>query len=161
MDAQMSLAGWVGTPVDLRDGDDVGSAWASFRIAHTPRYRDRNGEWQDGETVWLTVNCHRALAVNVGASLEKGDPVLVAGRLESRARTDDQTGERNPLQVLVAGSVGHDLARGTSRFTKRSRGGARDDAGADATAEAGPGAADDVAVAPDVRDHQPVAAGVG
>lgn len=161
MDAQVCVAGWVGTPVDLRDGEDVGSAWASFRIGHTPRFRGRDGEWQDGETVWLTVNCYRALAVNVGACLVKGDPVVVAGKLESRVRTDAHSGERSPLQVLVAGSVGHDLSRGTSRFTKRSRAGAHDD-GVGPVSEGTAEADVDPAEASTAWEREPaVAAGMG
>ena len=61
---------------------------ASFRLAHTPRVR-RNGEWADAATTWITVTCFRALAENVTASIHKGQPVLVAGRLRTNVWTKE------------------------------------------------------------------------
>ena len=50
-DATISLSGNVGTDVEFHEGD--GWAYARFRLACTPRFQ-RQGEWVDGETTWLS-----------------------------------------------------------------------------------------------------------
>ena len=114
-DNLITFTGWVGSPVEVaevREGVHV----ASFRVGSTPR-RPRDGKWEDGETVWYGVKAWRRLAENVGASLRVGDPVVVIGRFEAESWT---TQEGNPVtrHVVVASSVGHDLARGRSAFVK-------------------------------------------
>jgi single-strand DNA-binding protein len=95
---------------------DQGLAIASFRIAATERRYERGRGWVDGETNYLTVTCFRALADNVAASLQKGQPVIVTGRLRIRSWKKD---ERHGLSAEVeAAAVGHDLSRGTSAFRR-------------------------------------------
>lgn len=92
----------------------------SFRLASTQRrYSGDTNEWVDGETNWYTVACFRDLAVNVQASVSKGQRVNVVGRLRVR---DWQTDEKNGTSVEVeADTVGHDLRFGIAEFTRRSR----------------------------------------
>jgi len=90
----------------------------SFRLASTPR-RFRNGSWEDGETVYLTVNCWRTLGQHVFASVHRGDPVLVRGML--RVRTFEHNGAKGTSVEIEAMSVGHDLARGTTSFDRAQR----------------------------------------
>ncbi len=95
---------------------DQGLSIASFRIASTERRYERGRGWIDGETNYLTVTCFRALAENVAASLQKGQPVLVCGKLRIRSWKKD---ERQGLSAEVeAAAVGHDLSRGTSAFRR-------------------------------------------
>lgn len=110
MDAYVQLTGNVGGAVEFRN---TTVPIASFRLAHTPRVR-RNGEWVDAPTTWLTVTCFRALAENVAASLQKGHPVLVAGRLRTNVWTKD--GVTYERLTLEATTVGHDLTRGIATF---------------------------------------------
>ena len=72
-ESYVTLTGWVGTEVDLRDVGET--QCASFRVGSTPR-RQRNGVWVDGDTSWFTVNCWRALARNVADSISSGDAVV-------------------------------------------------------------------------------------
>lgn len=110
MDAYVQLTGNVGGMVEFRNNT---VPIASFRLAHTPRIR-RGGEWVDAATTWITVTCFRALAENVAASLHKGQPVVVVGRLRTNVWTKEgQTYER---LILEASAVGHDLSRGTATF---------------------------------------------
>lgn len=90
----------------------------SFRLASTPR-RFRNGAWEDGETVYLTVNCWRTLGQHVFASVHRGDPVLVRGML--RVRSYEHNGAKGTSVEIEAMSLGHDLARGTSEFSRPQR----------------------------------------
>lgn len=119
MSAAISLTGNVGTDVEVRGGGAHEWTYANFRLASTDRLL-RNGAWQDGSTLWLSVVCkNRHLAENVKASISKGDAVVVTGRLTMSSFTrDDQQVERF---VLEATSVGHDLCRGTSTFRRRER----------------------------------------
>lgn len=115
MDAYVQLTGNVGGAVESRTGRVNAVPIASFRLAHTPRIR-RNGEWVDGPTTWISVTCFRALAENVAKSLNRGDPVLVAGRLRTNVwEKDGVTYERLMLEAMT---VGHDLSRGTASFVR-------------------------------------------
>lgn len=113
-DVITTLMGNVGTDVELAHGE--GWARASFRLGSTPRHL-RQGEWVDGETTWLTVNCWGRMAHHVKASLAKGDPVVVHGRMRTVAWLKD--GNRQERQVVEATTIGHDLARGTATFVRQ------------------------------------------
>ena len=97
-----------------------GLSITSFRVASTIRRFDTERKrWMDGDTTWLNVSCFRALAVNVAASVHKGDRVIVSGRLRTRRW---EKGERSGVSAdLDATAVGHDLAWGTSTYTRTSR----------------------------------------
>ena len=113
-DTQITLTGWIGGEVTLREVAE-GRQVASFRVACTPtRYRD--GEWIKGTTSWHTVKVWNRLARHVAASLRSGDPVIVQGRLV--ADVWEREGRPQTTFEVVATSVGHDLAHGTSTFTK-------------------------------------------
>lgn len=88
---------------------------ANFRMAATERRYDREkGEWVDGETSWVTVTAWRWLAANVVSSLNKGDPVVVSGRLRVREWGEEE--KRRCVVEIDARVVGHDLGRGTTAF---------------------------------------------
>lgn len=113
-DTQITLAGWIGGEVTLREVRE-GRHVASFRLACTPtRYRD--GEWVKGTTSWHTVKVWNRLARHVAESLHSGDPVVVHGRLV--ADVWDREGKPQTSWEVVATSVGHDLAHGTTVFSK-------------------------------------------
>ena len=73
-ESYVTLQGWVGNDVDVRDVGDT--QCASFRVGSTPRYI-KNGTWVDGQTSWYTVNCWRGLGKNVGDSIKRGDAVAI------------------------------------------------------------------------------------
>ena len=89
----------------------------NFRLASTRRYFDRaTGQWTDGETNWYSVSTFRQLALNTAESVRKGQHVVVHGRLRVRQW---KTAEKSGLAIEIeADSVGHDLAWGTSAYTK-------------------------------------------
>lgn len=94
-----------------------GLSITSFRLASTQRRFDRSADrWIDGETNWYTITSFRQLALNAASSVEKGQRVLVTGRLRIR---EWDNGERVGTTIDVeADSIGHDLAWGTARFTR-------------------------------------------
>ena len=80
----------------------------SFRLASNQRRFDKaTGEWVDASTNWYTVTAFRTLAVNAYASLNKGDRIVVVGRLKIRDwQTDDRVGTNVEIE---AETLGHDL----------------------------------------------------
>ena len=111
----VTVVGWAASTPREIVGDGV--PYTSFRVATTPRWFDnRQGAWTDGRTEWITVKAFRDVAFNVAASIRKGDPVLVQGRL----RTEEWAGENGPRTTLVldAHALGHDLTRGRTSFAR-------------------------------------------
>lgn len=105
----------IATPVRRVINEDT--SVTSFRIASTARRFDRqSGEWQDGDVLYLKVTCWRALGDNVTRSLVQGDPVIVVGRLATREYEVD--GQRRSAYELTAQSVGHDLSKGQTDFSR-------------------------------------------
>lgn len=122
-DITFQVVGNVVNDVELRFTKS-GEAVASFRIAATARRFDRaNERWVDGDTHFFTVSCWRGLAHNVVQSLKKGMPVMVIGRLRSREVERPCKDHTHMVRYLdiEASSVGCDLARGTSVFTRVKR----------------------------------------
>ena len=89
----------------------------SFRLACSHRRFDRTTmKWVDGETNWYTVTSFKTLAINTAGSIQKGERVLVTGKLLIR---DWDNGERAGTSVeLEAEAIGHDLNWGNSTFTR-------------------------------------------
>lgn len=112
----ITLTGLVATPPRHLVTSE-GLPITSFRLASTQRRFDRSQEkWVDTETNWYTITAFRQLALNSNASLEKGQRVLVAGRLKIREWVN---GERTGTTIEIeADSIGHDLAWGTAAFTR-------------------------------------------
>ena len=115
-ETSITLQGWLGGDVTVRRAGDV--PVASFRVACTPRrYSRRTGSWEDSPTQWYSVSAWRGLADNCADSLRRGDPVVVHGRLNASVWVNAQGAEVTTFEV-DATMVGHDLSRGTSRFTR-------------------------------------------
>jgi single-strand DNA-binding protein len=112
----ISITGLVATaPKHVVTG--TGLSITSFRFASTQRRYDRaEQKWVDGDTNWYTVTAFRQLAINVVASIQKGQRVIVSGRLRVRDwSTDDKHGTNVEID---ADAVGHDLSWGTTAFTR-------------------------------------------
>jgi len=96
----------------------AGVTVADFRIAATPRRPDRAaGTWADGETIWFGVTAWRALGEHCAASLNKGDRVVVTGRLTTRS-WEVEGGERRSGLEVDATSVGLELSRGSAAYLR-------------------------------------------
>jgi len=112
----------VGNVVDepkLRE-TKTGTKVLSFRVASTSRRYDKEQErWADNETMYASVTCWRWFAENVAASLHKGQPVVVTGKIFTREYRKDEVVRAS--YEIEAEAVGHDMARGRSVFTKTPR----------------------------------------
>jgi len=101
-----TLTGLVATTprfISTQEGLDI----LSFRLATSPT---------DESTNWYTITAFGQMAYNGASSIEKGQRVIVAGKLKIR---DWDNGERTGTSVEVeADSIGHDLAYGTAEFNR-------------------------------------------
>lgn len=116
MSESLTITGLVATtPRHLVTQD--GLPITSFRLASSQRRFDRSqSKWVDGDTNWYTITAFRQLAINSAASIQKGDRILVQGKVRVR---DWDNGERAGTSVeLEADAMGHDNAWGTSTFVR-------------------------------------------
>ncbi len=116
MSDHLTITGLVATPprhIITSEGLPI----TSFRLASTQRRFDRGQEkWIDGETNWYTITAFRQLAIHAAGSIEKGQRVVLSGRLRIR---DWENGDRSGTTIdIEADALGHDLAWGTSVFTR-------------------------------------------
>jgi single-strand DNA-binding protein len=115
-DSQMTIVGNVVDAPKLRRTKS-GHFVANFRVASTPRRFDReSNSWVDGATLFVTVTCWRAMGENAAQSLHKGQPVVVLGRYCQREYEREE--KLHTAYELEAIAIGHDLARGVSKFEK-------------------------------------------
>src|ERR687883_1275118 len=79
-----------------------GAAVASFTVASTPRFMDRQtNEWKDGDALFLRCNIWRQAAENAAESLHRGDRVIVTGRLKQRSFETKEGEKRTVFEVEV------------------------------------------------------------
>lgn len=126
----------------------------SFRLASNQRRFDRGqNAWVDGDTNWYSIVAFRQLGTHVASSVEKGQRVIVVGRVRIR---DWESGEKSGTTVEIdAESIGHDLTWGRATFT-RSVIAAKSDTAADAVTAKGDGA-----VVESDDDAEPALVGAG
>jgi single-strand DNA-binding protein len=112
----VTVVGNVATEPEMRT-TATGVGVTRFRLATTARRWDTTrGAWTDGPTSFYTVRAWRTLAGHVKESVGLGEPLLVQGRL--KIRDDEHDGRRYVDAEIEAVAVGHDLARGVSRFSR-------------------------------------------
>jgi single-strand DNA-binding protein len=118
LDMRVSIVGTVLTKPERRITEKTNTPVTTFRVVMNYRRYDRASEaWTDYGIFRIRVVCWRRLADHVHTSLNVGDPVIVVGRLFTR----DWQGAEGELRVtyeLEADTVGHDLSRGITEFTK-------------------------------------------
>jgi single-strand DNA-binding protein len=113
----VTIAGNLTADPELRY-TPTGQPVAVLRVASTPRRRDNDGQWTDGNTTFLDAETWGTAAENAAESLGKGDRVLVTGRIRTDVYTPD-TGpnagnEVHRLRIVtdeVAVSLRHAIAR--------------------------------------------------
>jgi|GEM_PF-660400 len=112
----ITVVGWAATDVRTIVGKGDLSV-ASFRLASTPRYYDRErSRWVDGVTEWFTVRAFRSAAVTLGRSIRKGMPVVVTGRMRT-STWESKDGPRVD-HVIDATAVGPDCLKGVAGFIR-------------------------------------------
>lgn len=98
---------------EFGDGTEV----VSFLVISNERRFDKQiGDWVDGRKFSVRVKCWRRLATNVYASLQKGDQVMVSGRL--RSTEFDEDGKTRYGLELDAFAVGPNLKNAVAHVRK-------------------------------------------
>jgi len=117
----------VGNIVTKPDRKRVGEQeLIKFRVASNSRRRTADGNWEPGNSFFVTVNCWGRLVTGVGAALGKGDPVVVVGYVYT-SEYDDKEGNRRSSVEVRATSIGPDLARCVARIESRRQSSATSD----------------------------------
>ena len=98
-----------------------GAAVTNFTVASTPR-TFKDGEWKDGDPLFMRCNVWRQAAENVAESLTKGMRVIVTGRLRQRSY-ETAEGQRRTVVELEVEEVGPSLKYATAKVNKAERNG--------------------------------------
>lgn len=96
-----------------------GSAVANFTIASTPR-TFKDGEWKDGETLFLRASVWKEAAENVAETLTKGTRVVAQGRLKMRSY-EDKNQEKRTVTELEVDEIGPSLRYASAKVTRTNR----------------------------------------
>lgn len=116
-EANVSLIGFVATQ-PRKGRTKTGITTLSMRVGWTPRAIDKaTGEWSDLPSSFATVQCYRKIAEHASLCIRKGEPIVVRGTLCVREYTD-QNGQRRSAVDITAESIGHDISRGLSTYSK-------------------------------------------
>ena len=102
---KVMLIGNVGRDPEVRylDGQNGSAKVASFTLATTERYRDRNGETKEN-TEWHNIVAWRNLADIVEKYVAKGTQLYIEGRLRTRS-WDDQNGNKRYTTEILADNI--------------------------------------------------------
>lgn len=116
MTDKITIIGNVGNDpqkTSTKSGDSV----IRFDVATNHRYFDKNtGTWVLKDTNWYSVSAFRQLAENASASISRGDPVIVIGRLIQR---DWEANGKSGTNVdIEADTIALDLRRGTGSIQR-------------------------------------------
>lgn len=96
------LIGNVGNDPELRTLNNEQGKVASFRLATTERYKDRNGEVKEN-TEWHQVTAWGKLADIVEKFVKKGSQVYVEGKITTRKWTDKDGNDRFTTEIRAEG----------------------------------------------------------
>ena len=91
-----------------------GAAKASFGVAVSRRWQNRQSQEWEEQTSFFNVVCWREMAENVAESIGKGSRVVVTGRLEQRSWETDN-GDKRSVVEIVADEVGPSLRWATAK----------------------------------------------
>jgi single-strand DNA-binding protein len=83
---KVMLIGNVGKDPEVRHLES-GAVTASFTLATTERYKDKNGETKE-QTEWHNIVCWRSLADIVEKYVRKGTQLYIEGRIRTRSYSD-------------------------------------------------------------------------
>ncbi len=94
---QIVIQGNAGNDPELKFIKD-NLAVCSVSIAHTPRTQ-KNGRWEDGETMWIRVVQFGEKAEALVDAVKKGDSVIVTGALKHVSYKTRDGQEKQGLEV--------------------------------------------------------------
>lgn len=108
---QVTVEGRMVADPELRYSPS-GVAVAKFRVVASSRKKvteDGEEKWVDDKTLWLQCTAFKRLAENIVESAQKGDLVVVTGRLQTDEWTTESNEKRSQI-VCLADTVSLSLA---------------------------------------------------
>lgn len=96
---KVTLIGRVGATPEVVTFDS-GKTLARLSLATNESYKDKNGNWQDN-TQWHSINAWGNLAENIKSNLNKGQEVIIEGRLVHQSY-ETKDGEKRFQTVVEA-----------------------------------------------------------
>ena len=102
---KVMLIGNVGRDPEVRylDGNSGNAKVATFTLATTERYRDRNGETREN-TEWHNIVAWRGNADVAERFIKKGTQLYIEGRIRTRS-WDDQSGNKRYTTEIIADNL--------------------------------------------------------
>jgi single-strand DNA-binding protein len=104
---RITLEGRVVADPELRFSPS-GVAVAKIRVVANDRRKNDAGEWEDGDTLWMTVTVFKKLAENVAESVAKSDIIIVTGKIKTDEWTTE-AGEKRSAVSMIADTVSPSL----------------------------------------------------
>ncbi|MBO2461571.1 single-stranded DNA-binding protein [Actinomadura violacea] len=117
-DTTLTIVGNLARDPDLKFTSS-GVAKADFTVASTPRFY-KDGEWKDGETLWMRCTAWKRQAENAAETLRQGMRVIVTGRLKQRSY-ETREGEKRTVFELEAEEIGPSLRSATAKVDRARR----------------------------------------
>ena len=77
--------------------------------SNSRRKNQQTGQWEDGDTTFLSVSAFGGLGENVASRFKKGSKVNVAGQLKQREYEKD--GQKRTVYEVTANSVAEPVSR--------------------------------------------------
>ena len=102
------MAGWQQTIIVGNVGRDPevrylqsGQAVASFSVAVSRKWKDKDTDEQREETTWFRVTCWRRLAETANQYVRKGTQIMVVGSIKASAYTDKEGQPASSLELTA------------------------------------------------------------
>lgn len=114
-DSDVTVVGNLTSDIEVRFTPN-GVAVGNFDIAVNRRTRNANGEWQDGEAMFLRCTVWRDNAENAAETLRRGDRVIVIGELYAQYWED--AGNKRSRNVIDVREIGPSLRFATGTLSK-------------------------------------------
>jgi single-stranded DNA-binding protein len=114
---QVTVTGTIGRIGELFTTSEY--SVISGTVAYTPRVRTKEGQWEDGETVWLDFTIWGAEAENFArCSPAKGLQVMMTGTMQAKMQKEFTTkdGNTTPAHVKNTLNVKHVAIRPTKNL---------------------------------------------
>jgi single-strand DNA-binding protein len=96
---KVSLIGRLGAQPEVTTFE-TGRTLARFTLATNESYKDKNGEWHEN-TQWHTINAWGRIAERVKKALNKGQEVIVEGKLVHQSY-ENKNGEKRYGTIIEA-----------------------------------------------------------
>ncbi len=96
----VQLIGHLGSQPELKESQN-GKVYLSFSLATNDNYLNSSGVWESN-TQWHRLMAWGKVAQKIADNVNKGDQVIVRGKLEHHQYEDDEKIQRYLTQVIVS-----------------------------------------------------------